>query len=315
MRPWGIFLLCIAAAYGESCDNDHKKNEIIHKIDEYFKRHHHDQELLKHVLGQYIYPDMYMVDLGRDVHHLHEHPDHHNHHHHHHDQHTVYTTFGKRSYDQHDIEHLTKELEHLVKEMDGLNNACVLDIVYFVEGKLGLSHLGKTTVTTHAPPTTHAVHHTTSTTTTTTTKPPVTTTLPPLNVSHMCNGLEFVQAVAIGNTVLNPRAGLCTDGTHSQSEALVLNTCHADSPSTWKSGYNVMQNCDRIPRYTPIATFVFGMYSMDGSSMSGVFINCTPNGFKMAVQVCGHGPLIFEVQTGPNHSGRENPYSYYTVDW
>lgn len=64
-----------------------------------------------------------------------------------------------------------------------------------------------------------------------------------LFAAHMCNGLEFVQAVAIGNTVLNNRAGLCTDGTHSQSEALVLNTCHADSPSTWKSGYNVINTC------------------------------------------------------------------------
>lgn len=36
---------------------------------------------------------------------------------------------------------------------------------------------------------------------------------------------------------------------------------------------------------------------------------------QMAVQVCGHGPLIFEVQTGLNHSGRENPYNYYTVNW
>lgn len=309
-----------AAAYGESCDNDHKKNEIIHKIDDYFK-HHHNQELLKHVLEHYIYPDMYIVDLGRHYEVLQQEHHHHEHHkppHHHHTS----TIFGKRSHSQHEIDHLTKELEHLVKEMDDLNDACVLDIVYFVEGKLGLSHLGKTTVPTHAPPTTHAVHHTTTTTTTTTTKPqvtttlpPVTTTLPPLNIPHVCNGLEFVQAVAIGNTVLNPRAGLCTDGTHSQSEALVLNTCHADSPATWKSGYNVMQNCDRIPRYTPIATFLFGMYSMDGSSLSGVFINCTPNGFKMAVQVCGHGPLIFEVQTGLNHSGRENPYNYYTVNW
>lgn len=30
--------------------------------------------------------------------------------------------------------HVYYLVEHLVKEMDGLNNACVLDIVYFVEG-------------------------------------------------------------------------------------------------------------------------------------------------------------------------------------
>lgn len=30
--------------------------------------------------------------------------------------------------------HVHYLVEHLVKEMDGLNNACVLDIVYFVEG-------------------------------------------------------------------------------------------------------------------------------------------------------------------------------------
>ncbi|XP_061171771.1 uncharacterized protein LOC133181249 [Saccostrea echinata] len=270
----------------QHCNDPHKRNEIIHKVEDYF-RHHPDLNLLQTVVEHYIYPDMYMVDLGRHPHHFHEHPHHHG-------------------------------LEHLVHDMDNLNNECVSEILYRIEEILGLPHLGKTTPITHAP------HHTTTTTpapiTTTkvpftTTTAPTTTTVPPLNVSHTCNGLEFVQTVAIGKTVVNTKAGLCTDGTHSQSEALVLKTCHAADPATWSKGYNVMQNCPRIPKYTPISTFVFGMYPMDGSAMSGVFIKCTSDGFQMSIQVCGHGPLIFNVHAGPGNQGRENANNYYTIDW
>ena len=42
-----------------------------------------------------------------------------------------------------------------------------------------------------------------------------------------------------------------------------------------------MQNCARIPKYTPIATFLFGQYVTDGTSLSGVFLKCTPTGFEV----------------------------------
>ncbi|XP_062598599.1 uncharacterized protein LOC134260031 [Saccostrea cucullata] len=304
---WIIAVFAVVSC--QHCDHPEKRDEIIHKIEDYF-RHHPDLNLLQTVLEHYIYPDMYMVDLGRHPHHLH-----HQHHHRrevlqkrahgHHDDHQ-----------KHEIDKLRKEMEHLVHDLEHLDNTCISEILYKIEEILGLPHLGKTTQAPHVP------HHTTapapSTPTTipvTTTTTPTTTTVPPLNVSHTCNGLEFVQTVAIGKTVIHPEAGLCTDGTQSQSEALVLKTCHSAAPATWSKGYNVMQNCQRIPKYTPVSTFVFGMYPMDGSAMSGVFIKCTSDGFQMSVQVCGHGPLIFNIHTGAGSQGRENANNYYTVNW
>ncbi|XP_048779907.1 uncharacterized protein LOC125683126 isoform X2 [Ostrea edulis] len=303
----------LVTVHGQHCNDNHKRDELMHKIDEYFN-HHTNFDVLKIVMEQYIYPEMYLIDLGRHPQDIQEH----GHHHHHRN---VLNVIRRGHADHahelnHEIEHLRKEMEHIVHEMHHLNDVCVFEILYMIEEKLGLPHLGKTTV---APHTQHVTTQPLPTTqpplsTTTTTVSP-TTTLPPLNISNVCNGLEFVQAAALGIIQVNSKAGYCSDRTNSQSEALVLNTCHSGAPGTWTKGYNVMQNCRRIPKFTPIATFVFGMYPMDGTAMSGVFIKCTTKGFQMSVQICGHGPKIFDVEAGSTHGSRENGNNYYTINW
>lgn len=54
-----------------------------------------------------------------------------------------------------------------------------------------------------------------------------------------CDPLAFVMVLANGNQVLNDNAGLCTDGTHSAPEAVVMQTCKAPAPSTWTAGPKV----------------------------------------------------------------------------
>ena len=56
--------------------------------------------------------------------------------------------------------------------------------------------------------------------------------------------------------------------------------CPVDPPmSTYE--LQVMQNCGRIPKYTPVSTFLFGQYTMDGSGVSGIFLDCLSDGFKV----------------------------------
>ena len=57
--------------------------------------------------------------------------------------------------------------------------------------------------------------------------------------AKICDGFAFVNALARGTKMVNSQAGICTDGTHSQSEALLLNTCQAPVPSKWRQGLNV----------------------------------------------------------------------------
>ncbi|XP_062576400.1 uncharacterized protein LOC134238288 [Saccostrea cucullata] len=169
--------------------------------------------------------------------------------------------------------------------------------------------------------TTHPTHKVTTPTTTTTIKPTTTTVAPSttsrpimLNISNSCDHLLFVRSLAIGKPLVSSDAGRCTDLTNSQSEALLLATCGAEPPKMWTQGQNVMQNCNRIPKFTPISTFLFGQYATDGTALSGVFIKCTAEGFQMAAQICGHGPQIFELRSEVGKT-RENADSYYIVQW
>lgn len=172
-------------------------------------------------------------------------------------------------------------------------------------------------ITTKKPVTTTMPPATTTMPPATTTMPPATTnmpgsTLPPLNLKT-CDPLAFVMVLANGNQVLNDNAGLCTDGTHSAPEAVVMQTCKAPVPSAWTAGPKVLENCARIPAYTPIATFEFGQYNLDSSSLSGIFVECTDDGFKIAAQLCGHGPEIFTLHRGGS-TLRQNPDSYYVIN-
>ncbi|KAK3595356.1 hypothetical protein CHS0354_008779 [Potamilus streckersoni] len=97
----------------------------------------------------------------------------------------------------------------------------------------------------------------------------------------------------------HPNASNCgTTNEHRGSEALVFNLCQTtNDTSQWKEGPNVMSNCQNIPLYTPIATFINGAYSSNGG-LSGIFLGCLPDGFKIAVQECGSNSTILNLGLG-----------------
>ncbi|XP_022319897.2 uncharacterized protein LOC111122402 [Crassostrea virginica] len=305
------FLIFSDGAWAQQdCNNEHKRDEIVkalnHLVD---PRHPHILNATKSFYADMLLYDLQhnhqpqaipdKRDLKRGAHHLAEKRAHH-----------------------HDLSHVQHDLDHYKREMmEHMNLICVSQILWELENLLSYPH----EVTTHStPPTSHVTHHrtttakttttsTTTTKTTSTTHAP-TTTVPMLNVSAECDPLSFVRALANGVPLVHPYAGRCTDTTNTQSEALILTTCESPAPTTWKQGLNVMQNCARIPKYTPIATFLFGQYVTDGTSLSGVFLKCTPTGFEMSVQLCGHGPQIFELRSGSG-SARQDANSYFIVEY
>ncbi|XP_053386128.1 protein jagged-1-like isoform X1 [Mercenaria mercenaria] len=195
--------------------------------------------------------------------------------------------------------------------------------------------------TTHAAtsPSTPAMSSSTTTQTTTTQKTTKQTTLPPASAtsSHAptstplsttvtnpsissavplssCDHTSTLLATAFQTPVANQNAIECSPGSHTSHEAFVLTECSVpQNPSSWQQGVNVMADCgssDAIPTYTPIAAFDRGFYSSVWS-LSGIFLGCTNNGFKIALQTCGQAPHITELQLGGSNT--QNPNMFYTI--
>ncbi|XP_060603297.1 neurogenic locus notch homolog protein 1-like isoform X2 [Ruditapes philippinarum] len=146
----------------------------------------------------------------------------------------------------------------------------------------------------------------------TTTNSPLTVT--PSAVFYRCDHIKTIVAVAYQTPVSNPNAGVCSQGQHTSHEAFVLTECDVPkTPATWIQGVNVMSSCassNPVPDNTPIASFDHGLYSSVGS-LSGIFLGCTSNGFKIAYQTCSQSPEITELRVG--ESFNRNPNNYFAI--
>ncbi|XP_060561942.1 uncharacterized protein LOC132721631 isoform X3 [Ruditapes philippinarum] len=176
-------------------------------------------------------------------------------------------------------------------------------------------YTSKTTKKTTTSTTTTTTTTTTSTVAPTTTVP--TTTSAPFTAApifYRCNHVSTIVAVAYQTPVSNPNASICAHGQQASHEAFVLTECDVPTtPATWKQGVNVMSRCassNPIPYDTPIASFDHGLYSSAGS-LSGVFLGCTSDGFKIAFQTCGQAPEMTELLQG--HHFSQNPVNYFTI--
>ncbi|XP_060557973.1 tenascin-like isoform X3 [Ruditapes philippinarum] len=203
------------------------------------------------------------------------------------------------------------------------------------DNKITTSSQSPSTTTSTTSPTTTTIKTTTATPTTTTkqtTLPPASATspaLPTLSVVHIsttntphqttaitvstCNHVDTLSAIAQQTSVSNQNAIECSPGVHTSHEALVLTDCSvSQSSALWKQGTNVMTACssNAIPNYTPIAAFDHSQYSSIGS-LSGIFLGCTSDGFKMVVQTCGQTPYIAELHLGGSNT--QNPNMYFTI--
>ncbi|XP_060603300.1 uncharacterized protein LOC132756289 isoform X2 [Ruditapes philippinarum] len=133
-------------------------------------------------------------------------------------------------------------------------------------------------------------------------------------VLYSCDHIKTIVALAYQTPVSNPNAAVCSQGQHTSHEAFVLTECDVPkTPATWSQGLNVMSSCARsnpIPDNTLIASFDHGIYSSD-DSLSGIFLGCTRDGFKIAYQTCGQSPEITEIRLG--ESFNRNPNNFYAI--
>ncbi|KAK3589783.1 hypothetical protein CHS0354_021117 [Potamilus streckersoni] len=137
---------------------------------------------------------------------------------------------------------------------------------------------------------------------------------------HVCDKASTISSILHNLTVTHASAPDCTTGDHMSSEALVLKSCNANSTTTWIKGENVMEFCNLLPLFTPIATFIDKLYQPDGGK-AGIFLGCLPDGFKVvtndtnqfAVQDCYSGVQIKHLQKGGIFL--HDPSNYFVVRW
>ncbi|KAL3854131.1 hypothetical protein ACJMK2_013409, partial [Sinanodonta woodiana] len=123
---------------------------------------------------------------------------------------------------------------------------------------------------------------------------------PALTLPYTCQKESTISTVGYGKKQTNPGAGNCHPdiSDHMAPEALVMNMCNVTGHSdSWTRGQNVMSVCQRIPLYTPVATFFEGKYSSQGG-LAGIFVGCLQGGFKMIVQECDKNITVLHVVTG-----------------
>ncbi|OWF49294.1 uncharacterized protein LOC110451990 [Mizuhopecten yessoensis] len=307
---------------GSGCDNTDDRDHVIRLLTDW--HYHHESDAF-----QKFYSDVALIDMETVAGSL---PNSR--------RATHYKSTHDEAYTNHDTTPDISHLEELVKA-DNMNSVCRMDILHLIERYEHISTKPTTPRetarpdTTHAPttpmPSTHAPTpvptHTPRPTQTSrptqtpkptpapTTPAPIVTTPKPVAVSkNTCDQLTLVSDLANTNLITHPLAGFCADASRSQSEALVLQACSAPAPVQWRQGGQVLGNCANIPKFSPISTFLLGNYVMDGSSLSGILLDCLPNGFKMATQLCGHTPQIYDILGGSADS-RQDAGSYYLVTW
>ncbi|OWF44141.1 SCO-spondin-like [Mizuhopecten yessoensis] len=141
---------------------------------------------------------------------------------------------------------------------------------------------------------------------------------------NRCDKFGTIQALAEQNVTSQVH---CPDRWNSGTENFVHTHCH-NAPSdikAWHQGESVLTDCmgsKVIQSFTPIGTFSQFGYEQGGhSGISGIFLSCTPRGFKMATKACDGGAEIIDI---PHDTSAilssdaiisNNPSSYYTIKW
>ncbi|XP_062569035.1 salivary glue protein Sgs-3-like [Saccostrea cucullata] len=173
--------------------------------------------------------------------------------------------------------------------------------------------LPSTTTTTTLPTTTNSP----STTTATTSKPTITSTettnshstttsksssstptvSSTLGQSTECSKIRTVTELAKFQQLYPEFNTNCTRRI-STSNLIVRDLCDFVPISKfWKPGKRVVDACNTLKPYTPVATFSSSTYPLDG--LAGVFLGCTNTSLRIATQECGGK---FEIQEFARHA-------------
>ncbi|KAL4235860.1 hypothetical protein ACF0H5_004248 [Mactra antiquata] len=143
-----------------------------------------------------------------------------------------------------------------------------------------------------SPLSTESLSSTDQTTTTST----VSTTI---ETARYCRKYDVIFDVAVERIITNTYAYPCPSGSRASSEAYVLSTCDVSLPEDWEKGPKVMDNCETLHAYTPIASFTESVPGYrDNVGLAAVFIKCVDNGITMAYQKCDSTTEIIDIFAG-----------------
>ncbi|OWF44252.1 uncharacterized protein LOC110458646 isoform X2 [Mizuhopecten yessoensis] len=149
------------------------------------------------------------------------------------------------------------------------------------------------------------------------TSAPITST-PMASAPVGCEKIKVLDAVAL-NVAITLHTNFHKESLghpdNSPSDDLVYSVCDVTTQSTLYKGSKIMRNCYNHSPYTAIKAFDVGTGEVRNLSLalSGVFLECVPNGFKMVVQSCESAPYILTI-TDDNHQGALAPEFYHIVE-
>ncbi|XP_062608295.1 uncharacterized protein LOC134270130 [Saccostrea cucullata] len=207
---------------------------------------------------------------------------------------------------------------------------CLVDLINHLHGAVfrqgdpcschAVSSTTKTTKATKQPSTTTPTPQPTTTTTpspsttTTTTTQPTTTTSPSTTTTRTissttstvtsttsqsteCSKIRTVTELAKFQQIY-PEFNTNCSRRISTSNLIVRDLCDFVPISKyWKPGKRVVDACDTLKPYIPVATFSSSTYPLDG--LAGVFLGCTDTSLRIATQECGGK---FEIQEFARHA-------------
>ncbi|XP_061188033.1 integumentary mucin C.1-like [Saccostrea echinata] len=158
---------------------------------------------------------------------------------------------------------------------------------------------------------------TTSNNTTNTTSTPSNTTSPGTTTGQFteCSKIRTVTELAKYQQ-LYPHFNTDCSSHISTSNLIVRDLCDSvPSSKYWKPGTKVVDACETLKPYQPVATFIFSTYPVDG--LAGVFLGCTSTSLRIATQECGGKFEIIEFPLHPSHleSFTHTASNFYVVSY
>ncbi|XP_060075825.1 uncharacterized protein LOC132555492, partial [Ylistrum balloti] len=129
-----------------------------------------------------------------------------------------------------------------------------------------------------------------------------------------CDKIKVLDAIALNIAIsINDNVNQsCPDHPDkAPSDDLMYTVCDVTPQSTVFKGAAMMRNCYFHKPYTAVKAFTTDTKNLS-LALSGVFIECLPNGFKMVVQSCESAPYILSV-TEDNHQGALAPQFYHML--
>lgn len=208
--------------------------------------------------------------------------------------------------DHHHLSMMTCQTHHTLwsalKKLENTSHNCLEDAVAHIAASV--KHYGdpcscSQTALTTTPTTVSASSATTTSSNATTFK------------GFTCNKLKTVQSLGTHGQIDETNTHTCPDGIHVKSEAVPIALCGVPEKSEWKKGVNVLENCDNLPKYIAVASFIGDIYPGDGKA--GVLISCNSTEITIVSQECDSGLKFEHITKGSYSYFKDIPEAYFTI--